>query len=139
MLKVVKKGEQARAIYCITFPIAKLFFFNFFFFKFLINKKKTGRGQFFPAVGIFCINKSILVIEVAPKAKSIGFVWAQTTQELSNIKECETFSSWNQVNYSNQEVPRSFTFWTLHFFFIPIEMKVNIKRYVKGSIFNFLG
>ena len=95
-----------------------------------------GRGQFFIQKHFF-INKSIPVIEVAFKTQSIGFVWTQTTQELSKLKGGETFSIWNQAIYSKQEIPRKFKFWTLHFL-ISIEMKVNTKRYVKGSMHNFL-
>ena len=38
-------------------------------------------------------DKSISLIEVPSKAQSIGFVWTQTTQELSEIKEGEIFST----------------------------------------------
>ena len=52
-----------------------------------------GGGQFFLSSKHFFINKSIPVIKVASKTQSIGFVWTQTTQELSKIKEGETFST----------------------------------------------
>ena len=55
-------------------------------------------------------NKSISVIEAASKAQSIGFVWTQTTQKLSKIKEGETFSTRNLVIYSKQENLRKFKF-----------------------------
>ena len=53
---------------------------------------QRGRAVFLSSKHFF-INKSIPVIKVASKTQSIGFVWTQTTQELSKIKEGETFST----------------------------------------------
>ena len=81
-----------------------------------LNDGHTSSGQqmegsvFSSTDHFFWINKSIYIIEVGSKAQCIGFVWTQTTQELSKIKEGETFSTWNQIIYSKQEIPRKFKF-----------------------------
>ena len=86
----------------------------------------------------FIIFKVFLLLELPPRHNLYIFIGTQTPKTISKIKEGESFSTWNQVIYSKQEIPRKFKFWTLHFF-ISIEIKVNIKRYVKISQLNFLG
>ena len=79
-----------------------------------MNLKTSGhqreRAVFSSNGPFYRIHKSISVIGVASKAQSIDFVWTQTTQKLSKIKEGETFSTRNQVIYSKQENPRKFKF-----------------------------